>query len=701
MKESNKINVALIGNPNSGKSSLFNLLTGMRQHVSNFPGVTVEKKSGVIDINGRKFEITDFPGTYSMFPNSSDERIVVNILTNPSHPQYPDLIIYVADIHNLERHLLLASQINDLGFDMILLLNMVDLTPDFKSSDFLSLKKIFPGTILPFSTKTHLNLNTLKEEMANFDRDQNSQLNFIFDKLDTKVLGQVSKVTNVSNQYFNKLILHHYAWLDFVTPGMNPKIEDIAKSRQFENIKEQVSETMLRYDAISPLASKTSKNLKIGDESFTEKIDNIVTNRIFGPILFFALMFGIFQILYSWATLPMEWIESLFNSLSTLVSDQMPKSWFTDLIVEGIIPGLGGIAVFVPQIALLFLIISTLEEIGYMSRAVYMFDGLLRKFGLNGRSIVALVSSGACAIPAIMSTRTITNWKERLITILVTPLISCSARLPVYIVLIGFVVPAGTVYGFNKQGLAFMVLYLIGIIAALSVALILKYVIKSGGDSFLMIELPNYKKPIFKNILLVVKEKVQSFIVEAGKIIFFISIILWFLSSYGPGNEMATAEQEAKTVALEQQLDAKSTNNLIASAKIESSYAGHLGKWIEPAIRPLGFDWKIGIALITSFAAREVFVGTMATIYSIGSDNDELNVRQIMAQQLKPGTNRPMYDRATSMSLLIFYVFAMQCMSTLAVVKRETFSWKWPIIQFTFMSLLAYLSSLAIYQIFS
>ena len=410
-------------------------------------------------------------------------------------------------------------------------------------------------------------------------------------------------------------------------------------------------------------------------------------------------MLFVFQSIYAWADAPMTWIEEGFSALGSGMRSIMPEAWFTDLLVDGIITGLGGVVIFVPQITILFLLLAILDEVGYMSRAVFMFDGLMQRVGLNGRSIVALISSGACAIPAIMSTRTIANWKERLITILVSPLISCSARLPVYAVLIGFVVPKETVGGvFNSQGLAFMGLYLLGIVAALVSAWVFKMIIKSEERSFLMIELPQYKKPLIKNVLLSVKEKVMSFIIGAGKVILVISIVLWFLASYGPPIDMQNAEDTATKIASNQGLSEDEATDLIASYRLESSYAGHMGKWIEPAIAPLGFDWKMGIALITSFAAREVFVGTMATIYSVGSNDDELTVRKQMAAEINPKTGLPRYDMATSLSLLLFYVFAMQCMSTLAVTKRETKSWKWPAVQLGFMSVLAYMTSLIAYQ---
>jgi ferrous iron transport protein B len=414
-------------------------------------------------------------------------------------------------------------------------------------------------------------------------------------------------------------------------------------------------------------------------------------------------MLFVFQAIFSFSKIPMEFIESTFDQLKGLVQLNLPDTWWASLLTDGILSGMSGILIFVPQIAILFLLLSILEELGYMARAVYMFDHVMQRFGLNGRSIVALISGGACAIPAIMATRTIENQKERLITILVTPFISCSARLPVYSVLVGFVVPPIVVGGiFSAQALVFMALYLIGIFTALGSAYLLKKIIKLNDYSTLMIELPEYRKPSIKNMLLNLREKVASFVFGAGKMIMIISVILWVLANFAPGDLKETTSAQATQYAQNQQLDEQETADLIAAKQIEVSYAGQLGKFIEPAIRPLGFDWKIGIALITSFAAREVFVGTMSTIYSIGSaDGDNTTIREKMAKEINPNTGKPMFTVPVALSLLLFYVFALQCMSTIAIVKRETQSWKYALFQFLFMGGLAYLSSFLVYQLLS
>ncbi len=706
MKDSSKEIVALIGNPNSGKSSLFNILTGLRQQVGNFPGVTVDKKIGSTNLGNNYFvDVIDLPGAYSLYPNSSDEKIVVEILSNPENPNYPDLIIYVLDIMNIERHMLLATQLIDLKIPLIIVLNMTDIADKagVKYEEDLLEKKL-GVKVIPISCREERNIDILKATA--FERLKNAKKNdaptfYKFSNIDQRTIDNLKPYLHEDNDYRTLLIAHHHQWLKNKTAAERINIKNIVAQTNFESLKSQIAETMGRFSKFVPYIHQIQSDKNSGKPSVTDRIDNVITHRFFGPLIFFSIMLLVFQLIFSWSEYPMEWIEKAFAWGGNTLQEVLPESWFTRLLSEGIIAGLGGIMVFIPQITFLFLLVSILEEIGYMSRAVFMFDKILQKFGLNGRSIVALVSSGACAIPAIMSTRTISNRRERLITIMITPLISCSARIPVYTVLIGFIVPAGSYMGFNQQGLAFMGIYLLSIIAALGSAFVFNLILKKEDESYLMMELPIYKAPIWKNILFNVKEKVLTFIIEAGKVIFVISIILWCLASYGPKEKMAAAEIQATEIANERSLNEIETLQLIASLKKENSFVGHLGKFIEPAISPLGFDWKIGIALITSFAAREVFVGTIATIYSIDGTEDEGTIRERMAAEVNPITGNPVYGFATSFSLLIFYVFAMQCMSTLAITKRETKSWKWPIIQFAYMSVLAYFGSLIIFQLFS
>lgn len=699
-------NIGLLGNPNSGKSSLFNYLTGLHQKVSNFPGVTVEKKEGYIYKNGKKvITLIDFPGTYSLFPNSLDERLVVQTLINPKDDHHPDFIIYVADISQLDRHIILATQIKDLGFPMLFVLNMMDILENqISPSSIQKLSQYLACQVIPISTRTLEGMELLNSSLQSLIETNSFPEKKIYNLTDTEKENiqwskEIADILGVDNMYLAKFTGLQASWLTFLSHEQKEKIKETTSRLQYNVIKSQISDTLDRFKTTKDVVFPFILNQKSKYASISEKLDTILTHKYLGLVIFFCVMFFVFQAIYSWAGLPMEWIESGFGLLSDKASTMLPSGWLSNVLLEGLLPGLAGVLVFIPQIAILFLLLSFLEETGYMSRVVYLFDGWMQKFGLNGRSVVSLISSGACAIPAIMSTRTISDPKERLITILVSPLISCSARLPVYAILIGFVVPATTILGiFNLQGLLFMGLYLMGIFGALISALVFKKILKQESHSHLMIELPTYKPPLWTNVFLTVRDKVWSFVTEAGKVIIGISLVLWFLASFGPGDTMDIAENRALLEAKTLLMNEEDTNNKIASYRLESSYIGRMGRFIEPIIKPLGYDWKIGIALLTSFAAREVFVGTMAVIYSIGSDSDELSIRQKMAAEIRPATGKPFYDAKTAFSLLVFYVFAMQCMSTLAVTRKETGTWKWPIVQFVFMTALAYIGALLVYQ---
>lgn len=695
--------VGLVGNPNSGKSSLFNLLTGLRQRIGNFPGVTVEKKSGTLQLDGLPpTEIIDFPGAYSCYPTSLDERLVVQELTNPEGDLFPDALIYVADVTKLDKHLLLFTQLRDLDLPMILVLNMADLIEtNGLTVDIPKLSKKLGVPVVPVSARQGRGADELKAAVADLLRspvEYRPEEPFYEPGASARdVLAELRQDIPARNDYHALLMIHHAPWLKHVPEPLRHRIQNAKMKHNFHSLQAQVEETMERYDEFEPIVKSAIRHA--GDRSSTsDRIDGVLTHHVFGPLVFVAIMLLLFQALFAWASLPMDLIEWFFGVLGEGVRSTLGAGWLTDLIVDGIIAGLGGVLVFVPQIAILFFFIAILEEVGYLARAAYMFDSIMQRFGLNGRSVVALISGHACAIPAIMSTRTIANWKERLLTIMVTPLTSCSARIPVYVILISFAVPKETFMGFGLQGLAFAGLYFLGIVAAMLSALAFKFVLKTEERSFLMLELPEYRTPVWRNVGVTVWQKVKTFMVEAGKIILLISIVLWAASSYGPAEDMTAAETTAERITAERGLDEEAAADLLASQRLEASYAGHIGKIIEPAIAPLGYDWKIGIALFTSFAAREVFVGTMATIYSVGSADDELRIRDRMAEEVNPVTGAPVYNQATSWSLLVFYVFAMMCMSTLAVTKRETNSWKWPIIQFAFMTILAYVSAMGVYQ---
>ena len=696
MMKSEVFKIALVGNPNSGKSSLFNKLTGLNQRTGNYPGVTVTVDTGKI---AEDIECIDLPGAYSLHATSDDEYILTNILLDKSDRHHPDHIIYVIDVTQLEKHFLLLTQLLDLGYNPTVVLNMADQIEKGKVIIHVEqLRKDFPGLeIVEVSTRSGIGVKRLKERIL--QKKINPKPTYqIFrpSEEEREAISYMRKTFKYENNYQSILCMHHSDRLTHHEEMEKDTVRQWKKDHKFNSLRLQIDETLARFDDFAPKLKKSFSHPKLRD-SKSDKADKVLTHMVWGPLIFITLMVFVFQAIFAWATYPMDLIEGGFANLSAWVNDWMPDHWTNHLVTNGIIPGLAGVMVFIPQIAILFFLITLLEEVGYMSRAVFLFDRLMQKVGLNGRSIVALISSGACAIPAIMSTRSISNSKERLITILVSPFISCSARIPVYAILVAFVVPSITVFGiFNAQGLVFMGLYFLGILIAVLVAWILHKSFKSKGRSYLMMELPGYKMPNFNNVLLRVYHSVKSFVLEAGKIILIISIALWFLSSYGPGNSMEEARIEVMSQATtEDQVD----ENLLASRQLEVSYAGRIGKFIEPAIKPLGYDWKIGIALFTSFAAREVFVGTMATIYSLGSEDDELTIRQHMRQEINPDTGGPRYDLPTALSLLVFYVLAMQCMSTLAVVKKETGTWKWPILQFLGMTGLAYISALMIYQL--
>jgi len=701
-----KIKLALCGNPNSGKSSLFNKITGQRQKVANYPGVTVDLKYSKLQLKNHQIQLLDLPGTYSFYPSTHDELIVSKVLANPQDEYFPQGIIYICDSTKIDKQLLLLSQILELNIPCILALNMSDLLEqDNIQLDEKILAKDLDLKVIKVSTKTGLGIKQLvqsMDDMCTHPQNYISKASFFTPQKDLKETACfIQKKTGFENEYQNILVAHHHQSYYFISAADRINIGQELDQKKFNSLDYQVKETMNRFDAFQPVI----RNAVVNDPNhinLSAQIDRYLTHPIFGVVVFLLIMLFIFQSIFAWSTIPMDWIEGLFAAAGTLMQNTLPASMFTSLLTEGILAGLGGVLIFIPQIAVLFFLISILEQSGYMARVVYLFDRFMQRFGMNGKSLVAMVSSTACAIPAVMSTRTIPNWKERIITIMVSPLISCSARIPVYIILIALVIPTTKVLGFlNLQGLVFFGLYGLGILAALLSALVFKYVLKSDERSFLMLELPDYKMPSIHNVLIVVKDKVFTFVWEAGRIIMLISIVLWVLSSFGPTQKMAEAVLITEKISAEENLSEEATADLLASKKLENSYAGHLGKFIEPVIEPLGFDWKIGIALITSFAAREVFVGTMATIYNVGSTENDFEIRMQMDAEVNPNTGQKTFTFAVSMSLLIFYVFAMQCMSTLAVVKKETDSWKWPIIQFVFMTLMAYFGSLLTYQLLS
>ncbi len=746
---SKQINVALIGNPNTGKTSVFNALTGLNQKVGNYPGITVEKKEGICKLpRGLKAHIIDLPGTYSLNASSLDENVVIELLLNKNDKDFPDVAVVVSDVENLKRNLLLFTQIKDLEIPTILVINMSDrMTYKGISLDIPYLEEQLETKIALISTRKNKGIGELKELISNHK------------ELSIKPCMDAS---SIDDQYFNNLRkafpnqLTYKLWLvitqdvnfgktdrntiDAVSNFKTKTKNDLKRLQQKETIKRYqfINETLKKGQTID---LKTAKDLRI-------KLDRVLTHKVWGYLIFGVILLTIFQAIYDWSSVPMDFIDGAFASLSEWVKNTLPAGAFTNLLAEGIISGLGGIVIFIPQIAFLFLFIAILEESGYMSRVVFLMDRIMRRFGLSGKSIVPLISGTACAIPAIMATRNIESWKERLITILVTPFTTCSARLPVYLIIISLVIPEGRVLGLSYQALTLMLLYLIGFGAAVGSAWILNKILKIKSKTFFVVEMPNYKLPMFKNVVLTVLEKTKSFVFGAGKIILAISIVIWVLGSIGINDNYKNAKSiiteqvssngfnEIQNISLSNKIERYTTelvdtnaensielselqisdslalkldnfkkavvNDEISSLKLENSVLGFIGKAVEPAIEPLGYDWKIGIAIVSSFAAREVFIGTLSTIYSVGSeieDEENKTIRAKMGSERHQATNKKVFTFASGISLLLFYAFAMQCMSTLAIVKRETNSWKWPMYQLVIMTGFAYIVALVAYQV--
>ena len=693
------IKVALIGNPNTGKTSVFNQLTGLRQQVGNYPGITVEKKIGSSKLSENvKATILDLPGTYSLNASSIDENVVIELLMNKNDEYFPDVAVVVTEVENLKRNLLLFTQIKDLEIPTILVINMSDrMAKKGIDLDIPFLEKELKTKIALVSSRKNIGIDSIKNLILNYE-SLSTEPCLNASVIDVDYFDKLRRA--FPNQLLYKLWLVITQDVNFLNLDRNEVQSNFTKSKT-ELKRLQQKETIKRYQFIND-------TLKIGQKidvskatDIRAKLDRVLTHKFFGYVIFFGILMLIFQSIFNWSSVPMDFIDETFTSLASYAKSHLLAGEFTNLIAEGIIPGIGGIVIFVPQIAFLFLFISVLEESGYMSRVVFLMDKIMRRYGLSGKSVVPLISGTACAIPAIMSARNIENWKERLITILVTPFTTCSARLPVYAILISLIIPDKKIIGFfSLQGLTLMVLYLLGFFMAIVSAIILNKVLQFKSKSYFVVEMPSYKIPMFKNVGINVLEKTKAFVFGAGKIILAISIILWFLGSHGPKETFGNAQQivESEVYSSNLKINPSVIEDNVAAYKLENSYIGIIGRSIEPVIKPLGYDWKIGIAVVTSFAAREVFVGTLATIYSVGNSDDETTIKNKMAAEIKPDGTK-IFNFATGVSLLLFYAFAMQCISTLAIVKKETNSWKWPIIQLIFMSGFAYLVALSAYQI--
>lgn len=697
------VNIVLTGNPNSGKSSLFNALTGLNQKVGNFPGVTVDKKTGISDFEDIKAELIDLPGTYSLYPRRADEWVAYKVLMGFDADVKPDLILIVLDASNLKRNLLFCTQIMDLKIPVVAALTMTDIASSKNIKiDINGLQQQLGIPVVQVNPRKNKGLLQLKKVIAQTIKLKTTAIKEDFidvKKLAPQSIEALQKIVAVNNYASLHYLINHEEF--DLGNTIQAAIENAEIETGFNPTKSQAEEVIARYHRIKQIMQLYVTEPNPQDKKkFTDRLDDILLHRVWGYAILLTVLFILFQSVFWLAQFPMDGIEWSFKELTTGLHNHLPENKFTNLLLNGIIAGLSGILVFVPQIMILFGLITIIEDTGYMARISFLSDKLMRKVGLNGKSVMPMISGFACAVPAIMATRNIENKKERLLTILITPLMSCSARLPVFTILIALVIPNTYYLGFlSLQGLVMMALYLMGIVMALIVSYVAKFFINIKEKSFFILELPVYRSPRWSNVLVTMIEKAKIFVVDAGKVIMVISLLLWFLSSYGPNDHIKSAEEKYNRQVQLYPEQKETLEREFSTEKLQYSYAGYLGKAIEPVIQPLGYDWKIGIALITSFAAREVFVGTMATLYSVEDSNDAGLREKLKAAKHKDGS--PVYTLPAALSLMMFYLLAMQCMSTLAIVKRETKSWKYPIIQLIYMTGLAYVLSLAVYRLFS
>lgn len=701
--EEKEMQIGLLGNPNSGKSSLFNVLTGLNQKVGNFPGVTVEKKIGHFKINEHQVvTICDLPGSYSLYPRRTDEWVAYKAIIDPIESISFDVIVIVVDASNLKRNLLYASQLIDLKKPVVVALTMMDIAKsNGLTIDIFALETLLQVPVIAINPRKNKGIDALKSSII--EVYNNNIIPNCFVELEDntqKAVKEIHQIFPTISKYeaVHYLINHESFSID---NDVQKDIETIEIENKFNPTKVQADEIIKRYTKIKFLLQQAVVEKKIDRKSLTEIIDNVLLHRVWGYIIMLIVLFLLFQCVFIVAEYPMNAIEWIFSEVNSQIIHYLPDNAFTNILTNGFIAGLSGIFVFVPQIMILFGIFSFLEDTGYMARISFLSDKVMRKVGMNGKSVMPMISGFACAVPAIMSTRNIENKKERLLTILITPLMSCSARLPIFTVLIALVIPKTYILGvINIQGLFMMGLYALGLFSGLLVAYIFNMFITIKEKTFFILELPLYRPPRIKNILQTMLQKASVFVFDAGKVIIIISLILWVLCNYGPGDKRNQIENNYTQKIIKRPIEKENLLIERDAALLENSFAGITGKWIEPILAPLGFDWKIGIAIITSFAAREVFVGTMATLYSVGKEEEKgkVTLRDKLHAELKPdGSKR--YDTATGISLMLFYVFAMQCMSTFVVVKRETGGWKWPLIQLAYMTLMAYAISFAAYQL--
>lgn len=672
----NSKKILLVGNPNVGKSTIFNLLCNKKQKTGNYAGVTVASHSGHYDFKNQSVEVIDLPGSYSLYPSSEDEAIFSKYLIDQVE-NYAG-VVYILDALSIKRGLLLFQQIQDLGIPLLVALNQIDEAKKRGVTvDGEKLSNLIHTQVIATNAKENIGLDVLREKIFNDEFTRAQTINFDIPLEQKNIISRLSASNPELNPYKIWTLLaadNNLAALNSLHQKLTEKDTKCLVPKRL-----QTQETIRRYQSIDHILTAVVTRKPQLKERLTEKLDQVLVHRFWGYVVFAAILLFMFQMVFYLAAYPMDWIDSGTAWLSEFAAQHLPEGPINSLISNGIIPGVGGIVIFAPQIGILLYFLYLLEDSGYMARVVFLMDRILRPFGLNGKSIVPLVSGTACAIPAIMSTRNIENVKERLITILVTPFMTCSARLPVYSIIIGLVIPDEYFLGIGYRALALFAMYFLGFATAILSSLILKGFIANKGKTFLVMDMPNYKMPLFSYDLKLTLEKVGGFITGAGKIIFVVSILIWVFSYFGPSSE------PKKMVATDVHLD--------------HSYLAKMGKSIEPAIAPLGYDWKMGVGILTSFAAREVFVGTMSTLYSLDDDAPEGKVIEKMRQDTKPNGEK-VFSFATGLSVLMFYAFAMQCISTVAVVYRETKSWRWTVLQIVAMSGLAYVASLIVYQVF-
>ena len=702
---SHQSHIALLGNPNSGKTSLFNAVTGLNHKVGNFPGVTVEKKSGNCHLPlSKDAVIIDLPGSYSLYPRRSDEWVSYDALMNPWGNSNIDLFIVVADASNLPRNLLYVSQVVDLGKPVIVALTMMDLAAKKGMQiDVQNLSKTFNVPFVAVNPRLETGLESLDEVISNELLKGNLKTYrepfVLINEHSMQAVRELKQLFPAITDYASLHFLVNHSSFN-LADATHEKIEDIIQRNNFKSIQIQAEDIQKRYAKIREIVRRAVLKKENSEQRIiAEKLDGLFLHRKWGNLIMLFVLFIMFQAVFWLAEYPMNAIEWSFGVLSSWLGGILKDSWVSDLIINGVIAGMSGILIFIPQIMILFGMITFLEDTGYMARISFLTDRLMRKIGLNGKSVMPMISGFACAVPAIMSARNIENRKERLLTILTTPLMSCSARLPVYSILIALVIPKVYFLGFlSLHGLVMLALYMLGLVLALIMSAIFNLIINIKEKSFFVLELPIYRPPRWGNIGLTMVQKAKIFVLDAGKVIMIISLVLWGLSSFGPGSKRNDIKNQYDALIKLSPTDRNQLESEKDAKILENSYAGIIGKWIEPLIKPLGYDWKIGIALVTSFAAREVFVGTMATLYSVGNDtgDNDSTLREKMQLAVRTDGSK-VYTLATGVSLMIFYVLAMQCMSTLAIVRRETGSWKWPFIQFIYMTGLAYILSMLSY----